>query len=782
MVSQRTTSRKPGLETIADNMDEVIDATDVSVDYDLVPMDTSLFKASTPGTDANLETYFRRPISIASGLLTNTDAGATNLGNAFVTVLTKNTMLMRKLEGAFGFRGTFCLELRVNAQKFQQGRYMIGIVPHGGSCSDGYAITDTAYFKMHAGHVVPCSQLPHVEIDLARQTSATLKYPYVNQYLLFPQAYQTTAGSGTRNAGEIGYIFLRPYVALSAITGALSCPYSLWAWFEDVVVEGIAVPQGDDLEDPSPEGPIAKVAKKVTRSSVIWKDVPFLGSFAKTLGWVSDNVARTCNVWGWSRPFGGQPPKRIRHGFDPFHSCGEGVWLGDSLAVTPGNSVQVLPGAAGIAEDELAINSFKKRFAHITTISWSTSDTAGSILSGARVSVNPGACYTTFTDSGATVLAYTPIGFLANMFSLYRGGLALRIKVVSTTFHSGRFMVAVDWDPTGIDKTTTYDVGEHFMLRRIIDVRESSEVDITIPWQSNTSWLACSESNMSVYFFCVDPLVAPATVSNTISLIVEVAGADDMEFAVPCRLGYLSPYVPFTPQGSDLILGEGNIATSKLSSDGISECMYCIGEKIMSLRTMIKRFQYWGTTASTTACYVSPFNIAYAYGDGTVVKEANYAPTFVHLLMSMFALSRGSWRVRVSNMAGGEVTTVLEMGWTGSLKTSGITTANTTAAAVLGANRNCASTMLKYADSDIAADVHLPFYNFNHSVAQRGMLSSVYDSRGPTPTYQQAPIGRVVVVGTNTAARTVFIAAGDDFNMQGFVSIPLMVTTTPTNI
>ena len=89
----------------------------------------------------------------------------------------------------------------------------------------------------------------------------------------------------------------------------------------------------------------------------------------------------------------------------------------------------------------------------------------------------------------------------------------------------------------------------------------------------------------------VDPLVAPASVSNNITILSEVAGGDDIEFAVPSRMDVsIKPIVPQSGLLNEDRLVRTTVGSSTVSANPIALSSTCIGEKVSSFRTLLKRF------------------------------------------------------------------------------------------------------------------------------------------------------------------------------------------------
>jgi hypothetical protein len=135
--------------------------------------------------------------------------------------------------------------------------------------------------------------------------------------------------------------------------------------------------------------------------------------------------------------------------------------------------------------------------------------------------------------------------YFSNMFCLWRGGIDIVIKVVKTTFHSGRLQIT--FTPYANSSATAPTTSSGILaLREIIDIRDNSEIRLTLPWLIGQNYLKVQGSEPSGFLDIVvlNELRAPDTVSGSVSLLMYASGADDYELAGPGVYTYL----PFSPQ------------------------------------------------------------------------------------------------------------------------------------------------------------------------------------------------------------------------------------------
>jgi hypothetical protein len=194
---------------------------------------------------------------------------------------------------------------------------------------------------------------------------------------------------------------------------------------------------------------------------------------------------------------------------------------------------------------------------------------------------------------------FLPVGFVATFFNLWRGSLRYRFKFVKTEFHSGRY--AICFYPTDEFSMTS---DSYYVNRHIIDLRETVEVEVIIPYISRKPWTRLSDNIGTITVEAVDILTYPSSVSASIAMLVEVAGGDDMEFAVPQPFTYAPQLAsPQADGGSDktskhisVTIGNTSITSNPVIASGTT-----IGDKVTSFRTYLKRYHPFAPSSKAAA-------------------------------------------------------------------------------------------------------------------------------------------------------------------------------------
>jgi len=159
---------------------------------------------------------------------------------------------------------------------------------------------------------------------------------------------------------------------------------------------------------------------------------------------------------------------------------------------------------------------------------------------------------------------------------------------VKTQFHSGRIEFA--FFP---NDSSTYQGSSAYVNRVIVDIRETVECELVIPYISANVWTPTSNRIGVLQINVVDPLVAPSSVSSTVPILIEIAGGDDMEFAIPREFDF-SPTM-FTPQSG--LVKEDTITSMTIGNSAVNAnpnmaSSLCIGDKVSNFRAYLKRFSH----------------------------------------------------------------------------------------------------------------------------------------------------------------------------------------------
>jgi len=739
----------------------------------------------TQRTEQSLKDFLSKPIVLTSGTFKVTDTYSTL---DFFTMpyaafqSAQGDMWVQKLMGYYGIRCDIRFRLVVNANKFQQGRYCLGWVPLAGATNTTSNLKNVTFNNMHMATIVQRTTVPHVEIDLNTQTTAELLIPFMSVHNFWP----LNSVLASQDRSPLGYINLYPYSPLVSPTGSTVATYTLYVSLENVTLFGASAPQGlQDREiSNKSNGPISGVATAFAKGFKEFATIPLLSSYAHSISWVADRIAKTASVFGFSKPTQGDSITKMQILNNPAHCNIDGD--SDSRALSYMSKPGIIPinGLSGTDLDEMDFSYVARKYANFATFAWTTAS-SGTLF---QTTVTP----IKFLTVGATG-NYPPVTFLANLFNLWRGSIKFRFKIVKTQFHSGR--LSFSFFPTD---ESSFTGGSHYVDRVIIDVRDHIEVELVIPWISRYAYLGRGVSIGDIKVEVVDGLVAPSSVSSSISILVEIAGGDDIEFAQPGNVTFVPTF--FVPQ-SGLIDAEQKcismtIGSSTVTSNAIAASSFTQGDKISSFRPLLRRFSKIVANNNNIANTRRPNSGTMSvYPDAMPILATGTAtyfniPDMLTTVGSCYMLWNGGVRLKNVLSLGlsatpGNITTSNCTAVTlhsSTANTSFITTSDTVLAGVLQAPEH---QVLQQTFNNNAVTVEVPQYTRTLArniadvlIYQNDVNSSfnAYQNAGATQAIVQftlpAGLGTPAAVNANYDIHNLYRSMADDGSFSGFISVP----------
>lgn len=652
---QKDGGRVQTLDTTVNHDDAGVVVTDFQ---EIFPLVNKLTLPSSTGHVQDIKNFLMKPQIAGSGVLSTTDTVSTFGHIRFPSFALSNTMIKNKVEGFFGIRSTIVLRLQVNGTRFQQGRYMLCAVPLAGSCQSSAKI-DT-YVRFHSASLCQRSQLPHVELDVACDSVIELRLPFISS-----RAASLAAPNGFQDNWDIA---LYPYSPLVAGSGDNTASYTLWYHMEDVELTGVAVPQSairtkvtkrnaTELEQQSAGiSPISSGLKMVSKGMDMLGSVPLLSTFAKPASWVTDVMGKAAWSFGYSRPTNLAPEHKIVRTVNSGFVNSDTADNSAVLAYTSRNQVQGLPGFAGTNIDELDLRHIATKYAYIDSKDFTDEQAVGTVI--ASYALYP-RNFATITSVLPYIESPTPLKFVSNFFRYFRGSIKFRFKFVKTEFHSGRLLIAFS-PSAAIDPVGTPSLADtQYLHREIIDLRNCNETEIVCPYVSLESYKQTddnADNTGSIHIYVLDKLIAPSTVSNSIKILVEVAGGDDIEFAVPDHNRAYPTQVASYQMGDSTQCGFNSTSFGGKQTDDIVTASACIGERITSFRQLLKVPCFSAVTSSANGdipfAAFNPFAIVVGYYDTTNYTVTYTYPDIFSMVGSCFALQRGSVRVKMIHSLG----------------------------------------------------------------------------------------------------------------------------------
>jgi hypothetical protein len=771
-------------------------------------IDRLVYDSSSDLLQQDIISFLGKPVIMNQGVLTTTDTYSTFTGTRVPGgPVISNSVYFDKIKGFLGFRATMVFRIVVNANRFQQGRYMLLFTPLGGANTQ--SAKTNIWINDHHATLVQRTTLPHVEFDLCCDTEATMRIPYNSVMNFYP--FSQTIGL------DWGIMQVAPYVPLSAVSGNTTASYTVYLHFEDVQMVSAAIPQSgrftfskksrkSDTEveqDSIGVGPISSSLIKVRDAASILSNVPLLSSYASGVSWFADIGAAAAKVFGWSKPVVLEKSTRVTQNYLPYIANTDGPDMSFPLSLSYENSVGTACGFSGTDVDEMDFKFLCTIPVWNQTTIWDTAYAVDTLL--IAFGVCPKNNTITTTVNTATLVHYSPLQFVASHFAYWRGSMVYKLKFVKTEFHSGRLLVSFNPYENNVNSSVipTNDTSS-FCHRQIIDIREANEFTFVIPYISTSPYRVniLNDVDSITGNFAVrvlDKLVAPATVSQSISIIVEICAGPDIEFAVPSQnvFSYYQGAIPQSgnvfssvQQGSTVCSNlDTTIGSSLIKSDGAVNSLHCIGEKISSFRALLKLpTQLIFTAAPTAANYLDI--LPFAIDTGTIVGAVNTAPRVANDLYSRIAscyvYSRGGCRIKFIDNAAVTVATPIAV-WidsrsaaTTTVRGSTLTwSATNSSGTSFATDRNNMPTV--YYRPGYSGEVQVPQYSRYHSRLNSDCVANAtnpYSNAGtdyaPTVAVTRNSVPLAVV---DTAA---YRSISDDGNFGSFLSIPPMVAIAVT--
>jgi len=749
-------------------------------------LNPSLLSAAHTAEPESLIDFLAKPVLLLTGVLASTDTNATFYRPTFPLQLTTLEPFTSKLKGFLGMRADIVIRLVVNANKFQQGRYILGFIPFGGT---GYTSAVAATSGTRFANLTTITQLPHVEIDLSTQTSCVLEIPFVNVYSHFPVAPPDYPR--THNGGQI---FLVPYSPLSSTAGTLTANFDVFASFKNVDLAAPVYPQSSGFKAKSGSlssneqkqkkiGPVAPIMFSIGELvNTIGDHIPTLSYITKPVSWAVNLMTQAACAMGWSNPLNLEHARRVNQTAYPYAANCDNVDSSMPLSLFSANEIEVLPGFAGNDIDEMSIDYIKAKPAYIKTITWSDTDATDALLYD--VDVSPRNMYTSFASGTNTVRCYSPVGYLSNFFNLYRGGIRFTFKIVKTEFHSGRLSLIFNPNAAATTVAPVNNFNSSYCHREILDIRDGLVFDFIVPYVSLTPYKFCSGDysaigNLSLRV--LNPLVRPATVSSSVKILMEVSGAPDLEFSVPANHDmqitsvYNAQASTFVPKKDESSIATGIIGNANLIHDDHFSARACIGEKVTSLLSYLKKSDVFPTSFLSYKYYIiDPFAMPIWTTTAGNVSKSDIINDNLTLISSMYLFNRGGVRLRQFDY-GTTITSIT----TAALipkKASG-TYSGYSASSSAGSYPHALVAYNSTVDGS-RSEIQIPQYHRFHSRiftdSMYGLIKNV-DYSVPTTSCVQVEFGNGAAASSCDIGRQV----ADDFQCGFFLGVmPILHTTT----
>jgi hypothetical protein len=499
------------------------------------------------------------------------------------------------------------------------------------------------------------------------------------------------------------------------------------------------------------------------------------------------------------------------------------------LSLDSKQELTIDPRVVGLGpEDEMDITSICKRESYLTKFTWTVAATSDAFLF--NIPVSP-----TNLDANATQIFFTPMAFVSQAFTFWRGTLNFRFVVVASAHHKGKLRISFDPFVQIVASPTNVN------YNRVIDIATTKDFTIPISWCQETafkgidpSWAAQFSTVplsakpaywngiMSVY--CHNELSVPnASTPNDIEILAFLSAGDDFEVAVPFSSQIANLSVFTNQSGVDGAVATAGVdpgataqeddgmplGTNILSPVGQANpigSLYDVffGEKVSNLRYLFKRYTNHCTYFPPTSARVAgqlfgwsvwwhSFPMPYGYDpSGTYTtsgaKLKKYNPvnqSFLAYFAPLFLMRRGGTRWKLV----GHGTVDNNRNWLVSYRKTVPLTPGTNIISVVATN---------FPAQNAAPEEQLSFASMQFpNFGAEGMCADDFDmgSEAEVPFYTNSRFTRCRAFDSNASAYInrygfdhvamftttqqipsvqAFVAAAEDLSFHFFVSVPIL--------
>lgn len=765
----------------------------------------SSYVTSSVNSVLSISDYLSRPKLMYSGTITDyiTTPGIYDFAYDYLN----SSDVKEKLKYIHLLRGTFQLKLVVTSGPYNTGRLAMSSM-YGTQGEYGALPLDTPLL------VANLQSKTNVMLDLGSTNTATLSIPLHQR---FPHVQNSKP-----DVDELKKMKLYFYtVNTIRNSNALASSIVYWKIYVSFVQADtvIPVPIVGDYEPTSEvaqtaNGVISAPASVVSSIAHGLKDVPIIGPFALATSIGASAISSIARLFGFSRPRDQSKPM-FPHSVNL--SSGIGEVRSKNLTIDPKQETTIDNSFLGESGDSLSYQNTICRKGIVNIFSWTQLQTPGTIIK--EIPISPMYC-PSIVSSTIRYFSPTPLAYCSQLFTGWRGSIDVHISVPANKFVRGK--VRVYWNPYIDAPAPSLSLLSNNSLSALIDLTQTIDMTITVPWMSNNMYKEVGEffdsnpsddnlnkwSNGFLVFVVEEPLVSNNS-SWEADFIVYYSAGNDFELVYPSNQGisyvnfglidptktYVFPIVqntPITRQTGVLtpLLNDWQEHTSE--SNNVNPAMTTsinlnpgdsndkaaiihIGESIPSLRLLCKRFYplYNFTNSNVTAqvihgifCQYFPQVPIGQVLSGSLVFPANNNP--ITYLSKMFAGVRGSTRYFVSSAATRDVFVARMYGTPNALYQI---TDSSSSAITLNTIITGGIAFYKSQGEPTVFDIPYQNYHWFYPTAHR-----LFDSAA---TEYGATMFTSPGAGTTTLPQTQYFSTGEDFQFVIYNGPPIVCKYNP---
>lgn len=514
----------------------------------------------------SVKEYLARPrlfdtfvFGTSPGVVTTMDFDSTAAFRTFLSPVNWD-----RLKGAVGVRGTLKFHLVVAATPFHQGlAYMC--FQYGISVADG---------NWNRGNVFNlATNLPHVRLNIAEETMATLSVPFVSN-----REYITVDNNVADNTLNYGVFNLGLLLGSPVVAGQTPPSYSLYVSFHDleligavpynttnvvlqtgvVVKDSVSLGKSGVTAEANAGGVISKTLEVAADVAKAGSMIPSLSKIGGTADWMLRSLSKTASSFGFSKPNDETKwTKMVKYGY-----------AGESQVDVPNqafplspfmsNKIAVTSAIGCVDEDQMSFDNVLTKPSYIFRGQFSDASAAGDLLYGCslspscfwyrdfNVSGTPNGNIGLPTNATITQNCFFPstLCYIGDNFRMWRGSFKFRITFAKTKLHGGRVQVsyvpysqAVSANAAPSNTVAAPEIISSLVqpsgYSEIFDLKDSSIVEFVCPYISPDPYIAFNNAMGSLTMVVVNPLRVTGNAPTAVQFMVEVCAEPGFELSVP---------------------------------------------------------------------------------------------------------------------------------------------------------------------------------------------------------------------------------------------------------
>jgi len=460
-----------------------------------------------------------------------TDAENTILKSYQVPFGLLKTAIQKEPFDRFTFwRGKATIRFQVNGSRFHAGRLIAYFVPLHVSASNQY-IWDSRVLQ---------SQCQHVFIDPAKGDVVELEIPFRH-----PKSFLSIADPND----YLGYLYVSIFNKLSVATSVaptinVSVVARIQSEFHIPVPSDVAAMQLRNMRSEvvvvKPQGILDVITKPILGGIDAAWDA--LAKKIRPSEIIGDGIDAVMGMSGMDKPNDTvQPNYLVRKPLGYLNNAQQIEHI-ERMTLYPGSLNTCDTEHFGTTKDEMNISYLVTIMALIDTVTWSATQTQGTILSEGLI------CPMPILSANGTALStekwyLSPMEYFSSKFTFWRGGIKMKIDIVCSQMVTGRLFLGYHYgagvpaDGEILNAASQYGA--------TIDVNDGrATYEFVMPFMSETPWkrvpnrkftLSSYDPEHSIFVLgtwslrVVNPLITPVGVASSVEINLFMGAAEDYE-------------------------------------------------------------------------------------------------------------------------------------------------------------------------------------------------------------------------------------------------------------